>query len=429
TGTDSLGVGVNLPLRTVLLTGLAKYDGRTNRILSAREFHQITGRAGRPGFDPSGLAVVSAPEHEIDNERAVEKAAGDPKRLRKLVKSKPPRGYVPWNQAIFDRLVAAPPEPLTSSFRVSHSLMLNVLDRPGDGCAALRRLLVDNDDPRPAQRTHIRQAIAMYRSLLGAGALERLEWPDDEGRRVRVTSDLQSDFALNAPLSPFILEAVPLLDRDAPTWTLDVLSMVESTLDNPGPVLSAQLDRLRTETITRLKAEGVEFEARMEALDQLEHPKPLREFTYDLFDRYRLRHAWAADYNIAPKSVARDLYEQAMSFGEYVAHYGLARSEGLVLRYLSDAYRGLQRSVPSELKTDELEDLTEWLGELVRQVDSSLLDEWEALAAGPAGPEGHQQRPAIPIAAPAELAAVRRRREDGATRPLTANDRAFTVMV
>ncbi len=416
TGTDSLGVGVNLPLRTVLLTALAKYDGRTNRLLTAREFHQITGRAGRAGFDQAGLAVVQAPEHEIDNERAVEKAAGDPKRLRKLVKAKPPKGYVAWSEATFTRLIGAPPETLTSSFAVSHAMVLNVLDRPGDGCAALRHLLVANDEPRPAQRTHIRQAVAIYRSLLGAGALERLAGPDEAGRRVRVTSDLQRDFALNAPLSPFILEALPLLDRDAPTWPLDVLSIVESTLENPGPVLAAQLDRLRGETIGRLKGDGVEYDDRMAALDQLEHPKPLREFTYELFDRYRLRHAWAADHNIAPKSVARELYERAMSFSEYVAHYGLTRSEGLVLRYLTDAYRGLQRSVPADAKTDDLDALTDWLGEVVRQVDSSLLDEWEALAAGPAPPAG-------------QLDEERRRAVDGTTRPLTANARAFTIMV
>ncbi|MBO0692081.1 MAG: DUF3516 domain-containing protein, partial [Acidimicrobiaceae bacterium] len=380
-GTDTLGVGVNLPLRTVVFTGLAKYDGSTTRLLRAREFHQIAGRAGRAGYDASGLVVVQAPEHVIENERAVARAAGDPRKLRRVVRTKPPEGAIMWTEETFNRLVAAPPEPLTSNFEVSHTMLLEVLDRPGDGCGALRHLLLANDEPRPAQRRHIRRAISMYRSLLASGALSRLEVPDDQGRLVKVTAGLQVDFALTSPLSPFVLHAVPLLDTSSPTWALDVLSVVEATLDDPRPVLAAQLERLRAETLTRLKAEGMEYEQRMEVLEQLEYPKPLRDWTYDLFDRYRLAHPWAADHNIHPKSVARDLYERAMGFADYVAHYGLTRSEALVLRYLSDAYKGLVRSVPEDAKTDELFDITEWLGELVRQVDSSLIDEWQTLAA------------------------------------------------
>ncbi len=383
-GTDTLGVGVNLPLRTVVLSGLAKYDGSVSRLLSARELHQIAGRAGRAGYDSSGLVVVQAPEHVIDNEQAAKKVAGDPRRMRKLVKSKPPRGFVAWDEAVFDRLVASPPEPLVSQLRVNHATLLNVLDRPGDGCGALARLVTDNDEPRPVQRRLVRQSIAIYRSLLAAGALERLEAPDDQGRRIRVTGDLQDDFALDNPLSPFVLEAVPRLERAAPTWALDVVSVVEATLANPGPVTAAQLDRVKTEALAALKAAGVEYEERMEALDKLEYPKPLRDWTYELFDAYRVVHPWATGFNIQPKSVARDLYERAMTFSEYVAHYGLTRSEGLLLRYLSDVYKGLIRNVPEDLKTEELLDVTEWLGELVRQVDSSLIDEWEHLAAAAA---------------------------------------------
>jgi hypothetical protein len=295
------------------------------------------------------------------------------------VKSKPPKGFVAWDEAVFDRLVASPPEPLVPHLRVSHALLLNVLDRPGDGFAAMKTLLTENDEPRSVQRALIRRSIAIFRSLVAAGALERLDRPDELGRRVRVTADLQSDFALDNPLSPLILEAVPRLDQTTPTWSLDVMSIVEATLENPRAVLAAQLDRVRTEALAELKAAGVEYEERIEALDKLEYPKPLREWTYDLFDAYRVDHPWAADYNIAPKSIARDLYERAMTFSEYIAHYGLTRSEGVVLRYLSDVYRGLVRNVPEDLKTDELEDLSEWLGELVRQVDSSLIDEWERL--------------------------------------------------
>jgi superfamily II RNA helicase len=418
-GTDTLGVGVNLPLRTVVLSGLAKYDGTSSRLLSARELHQIAGRAGRAGYDTSGLVVVQAPEHVIDNEQAAKKVIGDARRTRKLVKSKPAKGYVAWDEAVFGKLVASPPEPLVPHLRISHGILLNMLDRPGDGCGALTALLTSNDEPRAVQRHLIRQSIVIYRSLIAAGALERLPVADELGRHIRVTSDLQSDFALDNPLSPFVLEAVPRLERSAPAWPLDVMSVVEATLDNPMPVLMAQLDLLKKEALTALKADGVEYEQRMEALDKLEYPKPLRDWTYDLFDAYRLDHPWAADTNIRPKSVARDLYEQAMTFSEYVAHYGLTRSEGLVLRYLSDVYRGLVRNVPEDLKTEELLDVTEWLGELVRQVDSSLIDEWERLAAAAASTSLEEAVIEIGL----ELSG-------GAATPppVTANVRAFKVM-
>ena len=414
-GTDTLGVGINVPIRTVLFTQLSKYDGTTTRLLSAREFHQIAGRAGRAGFDAEGSVVVQAPAHVIDNEQAVAKAGDDPKKKRKIVRAKPPRGFVPWTEETFERLVAAPPEPLIPHFAVSHAMLLNVLDRSGDGCASLRHLLVDNDEPRPAQRRHIRRAISMYRSLSAAGALEQLAEPDQRGRRVRVTVDLQANFALNQPLSPFVLEAIPRLDEDAPTHSLDVLSIIEATLDDPGTILSAQLHHLKGERVAEMKTRGIEYDERMAELDKLEYPKPLRDFTYDLFDAYRLHHPWVADHNIRPKSVARDLFERAMSFNDYVGYYGIARSEGLLLRYLSDAYKGLMQSVPEDDKNDDLIDLTEWLGELVRQVDSSLLDEWERLRS-PAeveqAVEGHERQPL-----------------DDQSPPITANRRAFRVMV
>jgi superfamily II RNA helicase len=416
-GTDTLGVGINVPIRTVLLTGLAKYDGTVSRLLSAREFHQISGRAGRAGYDREGSVVVQAPEHVIENERALAKIADDPKKRRKLVRAHPPKGFVAWNEDTFNRLVAAPPEPLGSSFKVTHAMLLGVLDRTGDGCAALRHLLTDNHETRPAQRGHIRSAVAMYRSLLAAGALERLDTPDQAGRRVRVTEHLQSDFALNQPLGPFILDVLPRL-AVSDTWALDAVSIVEATLENPGPVLAAQLDRLRAETVTRLKAEGVEYEQRMEILDKLTWPKPLGDELYDAFDTYRTRHPWAADFNVKPKSVVRDMFERALGFSEYVALYGLARSEGLLLRYLTDAYRGLVQSVPEDAKTDELVDITEWLGELVRQVDSSLLDEWEALT----HPDQTLADLAVLSSGPAAAA-------EPVPVALTANTRAFTVMV
>ncbi len=410
-GTDTLGVGINVPIRTVLFTALSKYDGTRSRHLSAREFHQIAGRAGRAGYDQEGSVVVQAPEHVTENTKALAKAGDDPKKRRKVVRKKPPEGFVSWGEATFERLVAAEPEPLTSSFAVSHSMVLNVLDRPGDGCRALRRLLTDNHEPRPAQRRHIRRAIGTYRSLLAAGVVERLEVPDDRGRLVRVTVDLQEDFALNQPLAPFALAAVELFDRDDPGYALDIVSVVEAVLDDPGVVLAAQLNKAKGDLITELKAAGMEYEERMARLDEVTYPKPLADELGAAFAMYAASQPWVADHPLSPKSIVRDLWERAMTFADFVQHYGLTRAEGTLLRYLSNAYKALVQTVPEVAKTDDLYDLTEWLGELVRQVDSSLLDEWAALA----HPDEHLEEVVTEL--------------DPTPPPVTTNARAFRILV
>jgi len=412
-GTDTLGVGINVPIRTVLLTALSKYDGTRSRHLSAREFHQIAGRAGRAGYDVEGSVVVQAPDHVVENERSLAKAGDDPKKRRKVVRKKPPEGFVSWGEATFERLVAADPEPLTSSFAVSHSMLLDVLDRPGDGCAAMRRLLVDNHEPRPAQRRHIRRAIAIYRSLLAAGVVERLDQPDSRGRFVRVKVDLQSDFALNQPLAPFALAALDLLDPADPDHALDVVSIIEAVLDDPAVVLRAQADKARGDLVAEMKAAGIEYEERMTRLEGVTHPKPLAEVLEPAFEMYRLSQPWVADHPLAPKSVVRDMWEQAMTFNDYVQHYGLTRAEGTLLRYLSGAFKALVQTIPEDAKTDALYDITEWLGEMVRQVDSSLLDEWEALA-----------HPEEVLALDPGTAPI-----DHAPPPVTSNLRAFRILV
>jgi hypothetical protein len=416
-GTDTLGVGINVPIRTVVLTSLAKYDGTATRLLSAREFHQIGGRAGRAGFDTMGRVVVQAPEHVIENAKAAAKAeaktSADGKR-RKLVKKKPPPGTVSWAEPTFDRLVAAEPEPLTSSFAVSHAMLLNVLDRPGDGRAALERLLTDNYESDADNARHQDRAAEIEVALFDAGVVEELDEPDDRDRTVRVTIDLQADFALNQPLAPFALAALDLLDPEADTFALDVVSVIEAVLDDPRPIISAQVNKAKGEAVAQMKAQGMEYEERMAELETITHPKPLAELLEPMFDVYRQRQPWVADHPLRPKSVVRDLYERAMDFGDYVRFYQLARVEGTVLRYLTDAYRTLVKTVPEDAKTDELLDLTEWLGEIVRQVDSSLLTEWEQLSAGEGEPV-----PARPTEEPL----------DDTPPPVTANRRAFTVLV
>jgi superfamily II RNA helicase len=408
-GTDTLGVGVNVPIRTVLFTALSKYDGHRVRRLRAREFHQIAGRAGRAGFDTVGYVVAQAPEHVVANEKALAKIGDDPKKRRGYARKKAPDGFVGWDENTFTKLQTAEPEALQSRFQVSHAMLLSVIARPGNAYQAMKKLLTDNHEDRPAQRRHISRAIAIYRSLLSGGVVEVLAEPDEQGRYARVTVDLQQDFALNQPLSTFALAALELLSSESPTYALDVLSVIESTLDDPRQILAAQENKARGEAVAEMKQEGIEYEERMELIQQVTYPKPLYdELLEGAYETYRLGHPWVGDHPLAPKSVVRDMYERAMTFTEYVAYYELARVEGLVLRYLSSAYKALNQTVPDSMKTEELQDLIEWLGELVRQVDSSLLDEWEQLT-NPAEEVAHVL-------------------EDRTTR-VTANTRAFRVLV
>ncbi|MBG0562227.1 DEAD/DEAH box helicase [Actinoplanes aureus] len=403
-GTDTLGVGINVPIRTVLFTGLSKYDGVKTRLLKAREFHQIAGRAGRAGYDTIGTVIVQAPEHVIDNERALKKAGDDPKKRRKVVRKKPPEGTIGWGRPTFDRLVDAEPEPLTSSFHVSHAMLLNVMNRGGDPYLALRHLLTENHEERPSQRRLIRRTVAIARALIAGGVIERTE-----SGTYRLVEDLQLDFALNQALSPFALASLELLDKESPEYPLDVVSVIESTLEDPRQVVSAQRQKARGEAVNAMKAEGIEYEERMQLLEDVTWPQPLKELLDAAYETYRQGHPWVADYELKPKSVVRDMYERAMTFTEYVSFYGLSRSEGLVLRYLADAYRALRQTVPEDARTEELTDLIEWLGELVRQVDSSLLDEWARL-----------QNPG------AEIEEVRL---DDKPPAVTRNTRAFRVLV
>ncbi|MFF4989869.1 DEAD/DEAH box helicase [Streptosporangium saharense] len=408
-GTDTLGVGVNVPIRTVLFTALSKYDGSKVRRLRAREFHQIAGRAGRAGFDTIGYVACQAPEHVIENERALSKIGDDPKRRRGYARKKPPEGFVSWSEDTFEKLQTAEPEPLTSRFKVSNAMLLAVINRPGDCYAAMRHLLTDNHEDRRWQRRHISQAIAIYRSLLAGGVVEQLSEPDDQGRMARLTVDLQEDFALNQALSTFALASLELLDMESPSYALDMVSIIESILDDPRQILSAQLNKARGEAVAQMKADGVEYEERMELLNDVTYPMPLADLLLGAYETYRRGHPWVGDYTVSPKSVVRDLYERAMTFADYIQFYELTRSEGTVLRYLADAYRTLSRTIPEHLKTEDLIDLIEWLGELVRQVDSSLLDEWEQLQ----NPSGEIEAPSL----------------EEKTKPVTANSRAFRVLV
>ena len=405
-GTDTLGVGINVPIRTVVVTALSKYDGTRMRQLSAREFHQVAGRAGRAGYDTYGNVVVMAPEWEIENEAALRKAGDDAAKRKKIVRKKAPAGVVNWGLGSFERLVAASPEPLVPHLQLTAAMLINVIGRGGDVFGNVRSLVFDNHEPRARQYELARRALAIFRTLVVAGIVEATPG-------IRLTVDLQPNFALNQPLSPFALAAIDLLSPDDGIGTghyaLDVVSVIEATLDDPRAILSQQEYKARGEAVGAMKRDGIEYEERMALLEDITYPKPLDELLAQSFDVFASSQPWVRDFELRPKSVVRDMYERAMTFAEYVSFYQLARSEGLVLRYLSDADRAIRQTVPAEARTDDLLDLIEWLGELVRQVDSSLADEWATLV-NPAAALRQAQGPDAPVVPPAPPSVLTNRR-------------------
>ncbi|AIT61279.1 DEAD/DEAH box helicase [Corynebacterium doosanense] len=415
-GTDTLGVGINVPIRTVLFTGLAKYDGTRQRVLKSREFHQIAGRAGRAGYDTEGTVIVEAPEHEIENVRLRRKAGDNPKKLKKIRKKSARDGEVSWSENTFLRLTEAEPEQMNSQFKVSNSMLINVLERHGDAYDHLRHLIRTNHDPRAKQNQDILTLLALLRGLVDAGLVKRREAPDRYGRTYHLTRELPRDFALNQPLAPFALAALSLLDPESDTFTLDVISVFEAILDDPRPILRAQQHEARGEEIAALKADGVDYTERMALVEDVTHPKPLEELLDQAYETFAQTQPWVKEFELSPKSVVREMIEKAMTFSDLVALYSLSRSEGVVLRYLTDAWRTLRQSVPDEYMTEQLGDVIEWLGELIKQVDSSLIDEWTRM--------GSEDTPISEEALERELAF-------GVEDPsaLTANRRAFTVMV
>jgi superfamily II DNA/RNA helicase len=474
-GTDTLGVGINVPIRTVLFTRLCKFDGQKTGILSARDFHQIAGRAGRKGFDDRGWVVAQAPEHMIENLKLAEKSARDGK---KTVKRQPPeKNFVNWDKNTFLRLISAPPERLTSRFQVTHGMLLNVLSRNGDGCRAMQQLIARCHETPRQKQAHIKRAWQLFRSLLdrkivefiapgarlspaaaasnanpspvseggvrkesqsvvrlhpdplpqerdqqsdAAGLSETSELasareqilplPGGEGhcpspagageggatasgeergdknkssgegeRKLRVNIELQEDFSMDQALSLYLLDTIPLVDPQQPDYALILLTLVESILEDPDIILRKQLDRVKDQKMSEMKMEGLDYDQRMEELEKLEYPKPNQEFIYSTFNAFADRHPWVGQENIRPKSIAREMFESFRSFSDYIRDYELQRAEGVLLRHLNRVYKVLAQNVPDAAKNDQIREMELYLASMIRQVDSSLLDEWEKM--------------------------------------------------
>ena len=416
-GTDTLGVGINVPIRTVVFTQLWKYDGKKAAVLTVRDFRQVAGRAGRKGYDDKGYVIAQAPEYMIENKRAEEKAAGDPKKQKKLVKQRAPEGSVGWDIKTFERLQTAPSEGLVSRFDISHGMLLLVLSRESDGCRAMRQLITDCHETPHKKRALRTRAWQLFRALLDRQIVEFLpgsrerEPADASTRKLRVNLELQDDFSLHQALSLYLIDTLPLLPsgvglttrvadasaeslHDAaptgqetrqetratnPDYPFDVLTLCESIVEDPDQILRRQIDKLKGEKIMELKEAGVPYEERMEKLEAIEHPKPLREFLYETFNAFAAAHPWINQENVRPKSIAREMFERYRSFSDYVKDYGLERSEGLLLRHLSQVWKVLSQTVPESAKTDEVVEMEDYFRELIRGIDSSLLEEWERL--------------------------------------------------
>jgi superfamily II RNA helicase len=379
-GTDTLGVGVNVPIRTVVFTQLFKYDGSGTKTLTVRDFKQICGRAGRRGYDDVGYVVCQAPEHIIENLRLEKKASASGK--KSFVKRKPPeKGFVSWDEKGFRRLMDAPPEKLVSSFQVHHSMLLNVLSRTAeDGCEALRKIIRDSHETPQKKKAHRKRAFQIFRGLVEGKVLQIIPPNERKGAaKVELHLDLQEDFSLNQALGLYLLDTLPQLDAESPEYALNVISLVEAILENPELILRRQVDLLKNELMGRLKNEGVPYEERLERLEEVEWPKPGKDFIYDTYNSFVAERPWMKEAAVRPKSILREMFENWQSFEDYVKTYSLEKCEGLLLRHVSEVYKVLSQTVPPSAKNPDLLETERYCEDILRHVDSSLIDEWEKL--------------------------------------------------
>ncbi|MEJ6730415.1 MAG: DUF3516 domain-containing protein [Akkermansiaceae bacterium] len=400
-GTDTLGVGVNVPIRTVLFTQLYKFGGQSTKILAVRDFRQISGRAGRRGFDDVGYVVAQAPEYVIDNLKADQKAAAKGKKSKAVKKKPPEKGFVNWDEKTFLKLQEAAPEKLISAFNIRHGTLLNVLSRENeDGCAELRRVINECHESDQRKRELRKKSFALFRGLVEGKVLTII--PKDERRgpaKVKLNIELQEDFTMNQALGLYLIETIPQLDREASDFVLNLLSLIEAILEDPTAVIRKQVDKIKGELVAQMKADGVEYDDRMEALDEVEHPKPGKDFIFDTYNTFVLLNPWAKEAGVRPKSIVREMFEGWLSFEDYVKIYGLERSEAVLLRHLSEVYKVLVQTVPPALKTEEVEEAESFLEGMLRNVDSSLIDEWEKLRNPDAEPTEKEEVPqkAVPF--------------------------------
>ena len=242
----------------------------------------------------------------------------------------------------------------------------------------MQQLIARCHDTPKAKRAYSKRAWQLFRSLVERKIIEFIP-QTDSGAYLRVNVELQDDFSMDQTLSLYLLETIPLVDPQAPDYPLVLLTLVESILEDPDIILRKQLDKLKSQKMAEMKMAGLEYEERMEELEKLEYPKPNREFIYSTFNAFADKHPWVGQENIRPKSIAREMFESFRSFSDYIRDYELQRAEGLLLRHLNSVYKALTQTVPDAAKNDAVREMELYLGMMIRQVDSSLLDEWEKM--------------------------------------------------
>jgi hypothetical protein len=257
-------------------------------------------------------------------------------------------------------------------------MLLNVLSRESDGCRAMQQLIARSHETPKAKKNHVKRAWQLFRSLVERKIIEFIP-KTDEGAYLRVNVELQDDFSMDQTLSLYLLETLPLLDPQAPDYAFVLLTLAESILEDPDIILRKQLDKVKTQKMAEMKQAGMEYDERMEELEKLEYPKPNREFVYSTFNAFADKHPWVGQENIRPKSIAREMFETFRSFADYIRDYELQRAEGVLLRHLNSVYKVLSQTVPDAAKTEPVQEMEIYLRTMIRQVDSSLLDEWEKM--------------------------------------------------
>lgn len=392
-GTDTLGVGINVPIRTVVFARLCKFNGQKVVILPVRDFKQIAGRAGRAGFDTAGSVVVQAPEHVIENARLAEAAASGKRNKKKFRKRKPPeRGYKHWDEETFQQLIARPPEALEPRFRVDHGMVLALLQRAQDlaeqgervpmgGGVRMAWELIDRALTTRRENAELKGRVReVFESLVRAELVRRV--PLREGSAcsdIVVDESLQEDFSLDRSLSLWLLAALSSLDPEHADYALDVVSLVEAVQENPRAILRAQVHTIKGRMIAEMKAQGLDYDERMARLEDVTWPQPKGDWMRQIFEIYRERHPWLDGEAIQPKAILREMLASWAGFNETVHEYGLERMEGVLLRYLSGCWRTLSKTVPETCKTDDVVQIEQWLRALLARTDSSLVAAWEQL--------------------------------------------------
>ena len=356
-GTDTLGVGVNVPIRTVLFTKLSKFNGEKTVILPVRDFHQIAGRAGRKGFDSVGYVVAQAPEHVIENKLREAKFS---KTGRKYQKASPPEKFVNWDKTTFEKLINGEPEKLISRFAVDANIILQTVPH---GCRALHNLIMNCHDTKEQKKIHIKRAKQIYRSLIAQNVIEN--------------ADLNDRFAMHQPLSLWLLES---MEKIADLNALTLLTLIEAILEEAEMVRRKQLARLKNEAIAEMKAQGIDFEERQARLEEMRPPEPENaEWIEANFAEFAKKHPWVCGEKVHPQTIVLEMFAECYSFSGYIKLYGLERIEGLLLRHVNSVYKVLAHTVSQKYKNEEILETQDYLREMLQRVDSSLLDEWQRM--------------------------------------------------